>query len=175
MNKRFPFPKRYWIFLIIVLICAVFLICNIYRTDCWTGEKPFSEFAQRDWLLLVIFLAEEIIIAGVMFLFAFLACRINEKRNAEIVAQWETVKYLGIGSRVYDYVWFDFANSERAVIQKHENKYYLFVHEFDEKTGNWEYLSGVSVYDSLESVKKALFYEYDFYCKENAELDKYGD
>lgn len=32
-----------------------------------------------------------------------------------------------------------------------------------------------SVYDNLEAVKKALFYECDFYCEENAELDKHGE
>ena len=46
---------------------------------------------------------------------------------------------------------------------------------YNEHTGNWETLSGVNVYDSLEALKKALFYECNFYCEENAELDKHGD
>ena len=55
MNKRFPFPKRYWVYLILVLICSILLIGNIYRTDSWTGDKPFSEYLQRDWLLFFVF------------------------------------------------------------------------------------------------------------------------
>lgn len=175
MNKRFPFPKRYWIFLIIVLICSILLVGNISRTDSWTGDKPFSEFAQRDWQLLAVFLIEEIIIVGIMFLFVVLACSISKNRNTEITAQWEMDKYLGINSGDYDYVWFDFGNTERALILKCENQYKLCVQEYDEYTGNWESLSGVRIYDSLEAVKKALFYECDFYCQENAELDMRGD
>ena len=64
MNKRFPFPKRYWVYLIVVLVCSILLIGNIYRTDGWTGDKPFSEFVQRDWQLLAIFLVEELMISS---------------------------------------------------------------------------------------------------------------
>ena len=175
MNKRFSFPKRYWVYLIIVLICSILLVGNIYRTDRWTGDKPFSEFVQRDWQLLAIFLVEELIIAGTMFLFVILVCKISKKRNAEITEQWEIDKYLGVKPGEYDYVWFDFANTERALILKQSDQFKLYVQEYDEHIGAWEFIGGISVYDSLEAVKKALFYECDFYCEANAELDKYGD
>ena len=175
MNKKFPFPKRYWIYLIIFFICAILLICNIYRTDSWTGDKSFSNFVGRDWMLLVIFLFEEIIIVGVMFLFVFLACRISKKRDMEITKQWETEKHLEIKPGDYTYVWFDFANTKRALILKQDDKYILYVQEYDVHTGNWGYCNGVSIYDNLEEIKKTLFYEYDFYCEENTELDKHGD
>jgi hypothetical protein len=91
------------------------------------------------------------------------------------IEQWEKDKYSGIKPGDYDYIWFDFSNMARALILKQDNQFKLYTQESDERTGNWENLSGVSVYDSLEAVKKALFYECDFYCEENAELDKYGD
>ena len=87
MNKRFPFSKRYWIYMIIVLMFSILLIGNIYRTDSLTGDKSFSEFVRQDWKLFFIFLLEEIIIAGAMFLFAYLCCRISKNRNKEIVVQ----------------------------------------------------------------------------------------
>ena len=89
MNKRFPYPKRYWIYMIMALICSILLIGNIYRTDGWTGDKPFSEFSQHDWRLFFIFFIEEIIIIGVMLLFAHLCFKINRNRDKEIVGRWE--------------------------------------------------------------------------------------
>lgn len=74
----------------------------------------------------------------------------------------------------YDYVWVDFANTDRALILKQGDTFRLNVQEYDYNTGNWESV-GTSIYDNLEAIKEALFYEYDFYCEENAELDKHGD
>ena len=161
--------------MIIVLICSIMLIGNIFRTDDWTGDKPFSEYLQRDWLLFFIFLIEEIIIAGVMVLFALSAGRISIKRNAEIAAQLEKDKYLGIKPGDYDPVWFDFSNTQRALIVKHGDQFKLYIQEYNERTENWENISGVRIYDSLEALKKALFYEFDFYCEENTVFDKYGN
>lgn len=39
----------------------------------------------------------------------------------------------------------------------------------------WQDFDSVSVYDSLEELKKALYFDFDFYCDENAELDEHGD
>lgn len=175
MGKRFPYPKRYWIYLIVIFICSVLLFVNIYLTDSLTGDKPFSEFSQRDWRLFFIFLIEEIIILGVMSLCAYLGFRISKNRDKEILAQWETDKYSGIEPGDYDYVWFDFANTDRALILKQGDTFRLYVQEYDCHTGNWESLGMISIYDNLEAIKEALFYEYDFYCDENAELDKHGD
>ncbi len=175
MNKRFPFPKRYWVYLCAVLVFAFLLIINVYRTDSWTGDKPFSEFVQNDWNLFFIFLFEEVIIAVLMFLFVILAAKISKKRNIKIVEQWNLDKYLGIKPGDYDFVWFDFDMTERALILKQGNVYKLYVQEYNEQTGMWDSVDSVSVYDDLSKLKYALFYEFDFFCDENAELDKNGN
>lgn len=175
MDQRFPFPKRYWFYVCIVFICSILLIGNIFRTDSWTGGKPFSEFVHREWVLFAIFLAEEFVIAGVMFLFVFLSHRVSRKRDQEIAADWERNGFQGIKPGDYDYVWFDFSHTERALILKQKDQYMLYVEEYDAHTGNWQHIGGVSVCDSLEAVKKALFYDCDFYCEENAAFDKHGD
>ena len=156
-------------------ICSILLIGNICRTDSRTGDKPFSEFSQCDWRLFFIFLIEEIIIIGVMLLFTHFCFKINRNRNKEIVAQWEADKYSGIKPGDYDYVWFDFENTGRALILRQGDTFRLNVQEYNYPTGEWESFDVTSVYDNLEAVKKALFYECDFYCEENAELDKHGE
>ena len=175
MNKRVSFPKRYWVYLIMILICSVLLFVNIFRTDSWTGDKPFSVFTQRDWLLFSVFLIEEVVIVCIIGLFVILSFKISKKRAAVITEQWEQSKYAGIKQGDYDHIWFDFWNTERALIRIKEQQYYLYVEEYDERTGEWKSINGVSVFDDIEIIKKTLFDEFDFYCEQNAELDKHGD
>ena len=172
MKNKTPHPERYFY---VSLICLILLFLNFYRTDDWTGDKPFSEYLARDWQLFAIFMIEEIIIISVMLVFWILGQKCLKKQKALFIKKWENDKYLGIKPGDYDYVWFDFSNTERALILKQGYQFKLYVQDYDEHTGNWETIGGVSVYDSLEAVKKALFYECDFYCEENAELDKHGD
>ena len=172
MKNKSPHPERYFY---VSLICLILLFLNFYRTDNWTGDKPFSEFAGRDWQLFAVFLIEEFIIICVMVVFWLLGQKSIKKQRELFAKKWETDKFLGIKPGDYDYVWFDFSNTERALILKQGDQFKLYVQEYDEHMGNWDNLDGVSVYDSLEAVKKALFYECDFYCEENAELDEFGD
>ena len=175
MNKRFPFPKRYWVYLCGTIVFGLLLILNIYRTDSWTGDKPFSEFAPNDWNLFFIFILEEVLIFVLMILFAFLGGRISRRRNDKIIEQWNIDKYSGIKPGDYGYIWFDFDMTERALILKDGDTYKLYVHEYDERTDDWNSVNSVSMYDDLNKLKYALFYEFDFFCEENAELDEHGD
>ena len=175
MNKRFPFPKKYWVYLCGTIVFGLLLILNIYRTDSWTGDKSFSEFAPNDWNLFFIFILEEVLIFVLMILFAFLGGRISRRRNDKIIEQWNIDKYSGIKPGDYDYIWFDFDMTERALILKDGDTYKLYVHEYDERTDDWNSVNSVSMYDDLNKLKYALFYEFDFFCEENAELDEHGD
>lgn len=172
MKNKFSSPERYYF---IALICLILLFLNFYRTDSWTGDKPFSEFVGRDWQLFAVFLIEEFIIICVMVIFWFLGNKKIKEQNSKFIAQWRKEKYSGIKPGDYDYVWFDFSNTERAIILKQGEQFKLYIQEYDEHTDIWKGLRGVSFYDDLEDIKKALFYEYGFYCRENAELEKHGD
>lgn len=172
MKNKSPHPERYFY---VSLICLILLFLNFYRTDNWTGDKPFSEFVGRDWQLFAVFLIEEFIIICVMVVFWLLGQKSIKKQRELFAKKWETDKYLGIKPGDYDYVWFDFSNTERALILKQGDQFKLYVQEYDEHTGDWGCFNGVSIYDNLNEIKKTLFYEYDFYCEENAELDKHGD
>ena len=84
-------------------------------------------------------------------------------------------KFSGIKPGDYDYIWFDFDMTERALILKQGEIYKLNVQEYDERTDDWNSVNSVSMYDDLNKLKYALFYEFDFFCEENAELDEHGD
>ena len=176
MNNRHPFPRRYWIFVLIVVCCCLLLVGNIFRTDDWTREKPFSEFTDRDGLLFKVFIFEELLILLVILIFLCLIIKTSKKRNRIIEEQREKDKFLGIKPGDYDYVWFDFTCGSRALIVKHKDTYRLFVEDYDERYNTWTLVNHVSVYDSMQELKKGLFYDYEFYCSENAELDNlYGE
>ena len=168
MKNKAPHPERYYC---LSLICLILLFLNFYRTDGWTGDKPFSEFVGRNWQLFAVFLIEEFIIICVMVIFYILGNKNIKSRRQMFIEQWEKGKYSGIKPGDYDYVWFDFSNMERALILQQGNQFVLYVQKYDDHTGNWENFNGVSVYHSLEAVKKALYYECEFYCEENVELD----
>ena len=175
MNKRFPFPKRYWLYLFAAIFCACLLFINFFRTDSLTGDIPFSEYTQKEWKLVLVFIVEEIIIFFGMFVFAWLGNRIVRKRDQEIIADCEKNRFAGIKPNEYDYVWFDFSSCERALIVKKDGNYVLDVHEYDSHCGKWVDLNETSIHSSLKEIKESLFYDFDFYCEENAQLDKSGE
>ena len=75
----------------------------------------------------------------------------------------------------YACVWFDIEGGRRALVAEREGTYRLRVEEFEARAEEWRAISGVSVFSSLPEVKRALFFDYDFACKENAVLDAHGD
>ena len=89
MFKKSSIPMLYWVYVALMILCIVLLPVNFIRTDSWTGDKPFSEFTQHDWQLLTIFLMEELIILGVLVLFAALVLiALRLVRMAKIQAQY---------------------------------------------------------------------------------------
>ena len=54
-------------------------------------------------------------------------------------------------------------------------QFYLYVQEYNERINNWESWGGVSVYDTLQKLKRDLYHEYYFACVENAGIDMNGN
>ena len=46
---------------------------------------------------------------------------------------------------------------------------------YDSETEKWNYDKEIRLFDSLQDVKKYLFYDCDFYCDENTEIGECGD
>ena len=174
-KTEFPFPKKYWIYVSICGVFAVLLFVNIFVADGLTGEKEFWDFSQQDWCYFALFLLTEIVIALFIFLFAVKAGKLSINRQKQIEHYFEGFRYTGIKPEGYDYIWFDFSGSERAKIVKLNGAFYLYVEAFDPKIETWNAVNTVSVFDSLEEVRKTLFYEFDFFCEENAAIDEHGD
>lgn len=174
-KAEFPFPKKYWIYVSVSGVFAILLFVNIFVTDGLTGEKEFGDFSQQDWCYFALFLLTEIVIALFMFLFAVKAGKLSVNRQKQIEHYFEGFRYIGIKPGDYDYVWFDFSGTERAKIAKLNDVFYLYIEAFDRKTETWNAVNTVRVSDSLEAVRKILFYEFDFFCEENAAIDEHGD
>ena len=61
------------------------------------------------------------------------------------------------------------------MILKQNNVFLLYVEEFDVKSEIWNLVNTISCLDSIEAVKKSLYYDFDFYCDENTTFNEYGD
>ena len=175
MKEKFPHPQKYWLYMGVVLICAVLLFVNIFRMDEQIGGNAFWDYSKQDWQFFAVFLIEEAVIVGVLFLFSVLAGRLNIKRNGEILSFREKNKFLGLEPSEYDEIWFDFDCTERALIQRQEGKFILRVDEYCDESEAWKCVSEAQSYDDLSALKKALFHEFDFFCDRNAVLDKHGN
>ena len=85
-NEQFKikeFPKRYWIYISLSIICMILLFYNIIRTDSWTGDMTFSEFTNKEWNLFLIFMIEEAILGALMFVFALLGGKSMKKNEKQ--------------------------------------------------------------------------------------------
>lgn len=175
MKNDMSFKVRVWVCLIMIFACGALAFLNIMWSDGLTGDKPFSAFTQRDWLLFAVFLAEETLLFIAMFIFCVFVFKMAKKRNAELTDKWRKERILSSVPGQYDHVWIEFSFNRRALIRKIDKWYYLSVQSYDSHTGNWEYENTVIAKETLSEIGKTLFYEYHFYCEENTRLDKRGN
>ena len=182
MKRGVRFTNKYWFYfglcLLCTFVCLFSFVGNINRTDGWTGDKPFSDFSTQDWFLLIVFLVEELVLLGALICgvrgllrFAALAYKVGIASEQKADDRWEEEKYFGIDPLAYDYIWFDYSRTQRALVLEGEGGFQLYIQEYDPKTGNWVNADSVGVYESLESLKADLS-AWDFYCSENANVDK---
>lgn len=174
-NAKFPLPKKYWIYVFLAAVFAVLLFVNIFVTNGLTGEKEFWDFIAKDWFYFAAFLLTEIIIGFLMFFFSVQAGKMANNNQRQITKYYEQFRYSGIKPGDYTYIWFDYSGDERALILKDEDAFRLYIEEFDKKSEEWRAVNAVSIYSSMDEIRKALFYEFDFFCEENAEMDEHGD
>ena len=169
-------PKRWYVYMGITILGIFLFGFNVYRTDDWMGEKPLWEYTSRDLTRLKIFFIEELIILAMIIVFMCLALGASKKRQGERTEFfYEHTLMAGIKPGDYDDVWVDFSDSARALILRQGDAFRLYVEEYDERTDDWKSINTASVYESLDDIKKTLFYEYDFYCVANAVLDEHGN
>lgn len=172
---RFPFPVKYWVYAALVFVLGILLFVNIFVTSELTGDKEFLDFTQQNWQYFVLSMLVECILGLLLFFFAFKARKLSVTRQKLIEQYYEESKFAGMKPGDVDYIWFDFNGDERAKIVKLGDVYYLYVENYDWKTESWTPINTVSVFDSLGEIKKALFYDFDFYCEENTVLDQHGN
>ena len=175
MSKKFPYPKRYWGYLGIALVGGISLLVSIFCFANLTDDRELWEFTSKDWRLFAVFSGFGLVCIGVAFCFSVLAGKINIKLEKEKDFRREQSLFLSINKDDYDYIWHDFSKTARALISRKDGKFVLCVQKYNALTEVWQSVADEALYDDLKSLKKDLFYEFDFYCDENAELDEHGD
>ena len=174
-KTKFPLPKKYWMYVVLCAALGILLFVNIFITDGITGEKEFLDFTQQDWYHFALFLLTEFFIILLMAFWAIKAGNLVNKQEKQVKQYFDQFKYAGTKPGDCDHIWFDLSGDERAKIVKSSDVYYLYVESFNYKTESWDPVNTVSVFRSLAEIKKALFYEFDFFCEENTVLNRRGD
>ena len=174
-RPKYPLPRRYWLYAALSVALAALLFVNVFVFDRWTGERELRAYERADWLRAGAFLLAEAALFILMLLFAQRAGKLFRRNSAQNAQHAEQFRLAGIRPGEYACVWFDIEGGRRALVAEREGTYRLCVEEFEARAEEWRAVSGVSVFSSLPEVKRALFFDYGFACKENAVLDAHGD
>lgn len=167
-RKSSSFPAAYWVYLCLFCLFAVLLMANIFVTDALTGEKDFSLYQKRDWLYFVLFLLAELLIGGLMYLFAAKACKFSAERNRQMRRRFHELRDFDLRPEEFERVWFDEAGYLRAKVRRDGDGFSLMIDRFSFKTETWMLLEPTSIHASLEDAKDYLI-ENDFFCKDDFE------
>ena len=173
-KKTIPLPTSFWVYLSLTVLCCVLMFVNIRVVIALTGGKELTDFNTDERRIFRCFLIAEALTVVLCFFFAWKSGRLLKAGREAHFAQF---RYTGIAPEDDLILWYDFSGYERAQIRERNGLFHLQVEEFDEKylDGTWRLITVDSIYASLDDVKKALFFDYDFYCEENAELDSCGN
>lgn len=169
---RIHFPKRYWIYIAGIIVLAILLFVNIFVTNCLTESKMIRDFAKQDWLYFTVFLLIELALLLALCFFSYRAGKIYVKQQEESRNYYNNFRFEGIRPEARDSVWFSFEGNERARFDKLPEGYYLRIDRFNYKTESWYQTEAIRNLKSLKEIKETLFYEFDFFCEENAKKSK---
>ena len=173
--QKFPLPKRFWFYLACFIVLPFLLILDFFIVGEHIGDPERYEFTMQDWSWIIIGLLVGAVIAALIHFSLRQVKKFNAQQEEQIQTYLDQFKYAGISPDDYDFIWIHFDGLTRAVIQKSGDCYHLHLEEFNCKTELWEADHDVRVYPSISDLKRALFYDYDFYCEENTVFDRHGE
>ena len=174
-RPKYPLPRRYWLYAGLSVALGALLFVNVFVFDRWTGERELWAYERADWLRAGAFLLAEAALFLLALLFAQRVGKLFRRNSAQNAQHEEQFRLAGIQPGEYACVWFDFEGGRRALIAERDGTYRLRLEEFEARAEEWRAVSGASVFSSLPEVKRALFFDYAFACKENAVRDAHGD
>ncbi len=173
--KKFPRPRRFWFYLACFIVLFFLLILDFFIVGKHIGNPEQYEFTMQDWSWIIIGVLGGAVISALIHFSLRQVDKFNAQQQEQIQTYLDQFKYSGISPDDYDFLWIDFGGLTRAVIRKSGDCYHLHLEEFNYKTELWEPVPGVSVYSSMEELKRALFDDFDFCCEENSILDAHGE
>lgn len=174
-KTKFFYPARYWICLALIFVLSALLIANVFLTDAWTGDKPFREYDEQDWGLFVLFLLMEGAIALLMVYVAVKGAKMVARMNQQIASYCKTCHAPLAPDECLAAEWFDFTGIQRATVTRKGETFFLRLDVFHCKTGEWQVVAAGNAFASMAEIREVLFYEYDFWCEENASTYNKGE
>ncbi len=174
-SQKFPLPKRYTLYIVSIIVLSILMFLDIFIVTKYTGGRELYEFTAQDWTWLIRGVLAGAVMLALSCCFACLGGKLVKQRQEQIQTYLSQFKYAGISPDDYDFLWIDFGGLTRAIIRTSDNCYHLHLEEFNWKTELWEPIPGVSVYPSMEELKRALFDDFGFCCEENTVFDKHGE
>ena len=175
LNQKFPLPKRYTFYIVSIIVLSILLFLDIFIVTKYTGGRELYEFTAQDWPWLIRGVLSGAVVSVLLYYFACLAGKLATQQQEQLQTYLAQFRYAGISPDDYDFLWIHFSGLTRAIIRKSDGCFHLRFEEFNCKAEQWEAVPGGSVYPSMLDLKRALFYDFDFCCKENAAFDKHGE
>ena len=156
--------------IIVLVILGVLACLSLYS---YTGDKELKDFSPLEmqyFAYLIIFLITLFIIELLLALYGRKNILPKIQGIKSTTTNISSYKYLGIEANQYSFVWFDIDELRRAKIKVIDEKYYLFIDQYNKKLELWSPINSCSVFDNLTQLSQSLYFEYNFECYEMRDL-----
>ncbi len=149
--------KKTKLFIVLTIVCVVFLFLNLFVCIILTGERDFPDFTESDKIIFYIFSAVEAVTLILTFVSA-IACGNNAKRTMRqnsYLTKAKGKRERKSGLEAYENIisihYYDHYATRILVVPK-DDKYAIVIEIYDLKHDCWHTLNTIDEYESLSEL-----------------------